>query len=165
MHRPFDHQKDDSMRTLAILALAAAIVAGCTKQPASSTPQQTAQPGMPSASTPPPAKQDVSIEALAKTDPTVVTYQNAVDKAKKAHDAKKDDATKKALFDAYAAFGTYMTYDSPVTPRQGKYRKALIEFRHALTLDPSNAKVKNEIEQIEAIYRDMGRPVPSSDED
>ena len=119
---------------------------------------------MPSSATPPPGKQDISIAALAAVDPSVVSYQTAVDKAKKSYDAKHDDASKKTLVDAYIAFASYMTYDSPVTPRQGKYRKALIEFRHALTLDPENAKVKNEIEQIEAIYRDMGRPIPSSDE-
>lgn len=152
------------MRTLATLALALALVTGCSKKPDAATTQQSAPQGMPSAATPPPAKQDVSIEALAKVDPSVVTYQNAVDKAKKSYDAKHDDAAKKSLVDAYVAFAMYMTYDSPVTPRQGKYRRALMEFRHALTLDPANAKVKNEVEQIEAIYRDMGRPIPSTDE-
>ena len=149
------------MRIVATLALAAALIAGCaTKQgPASEQPQAA-----PSASTPPPAKQDVSIEALAKIDPAVSTYHDAVQKAKTKYEAAQNAASKKALIEAYTAFGKYMTYDSPVSPRQGKYRKALIEFRHALALDPSNTDVKTEIEQIENIYREMGRPVPSTDE-
>jgi hypothetical protein len=150
------------MRTVATLALAAALIAGCATKQGPATQQQ--QPAAPSASTPPPAKQDVSIEALSKLDPAVTTYHDAVQKAKKSYDAAQNPATKKALVAAYTAFGKYMTYDSPVSPRQGKYRKALIEFRHALALDPSNTDVKTEIEQIENIYREMGRPVPSADE-
>jgi hypothetical protein len=56
-----------------------------------------------------------------------------------------------------------MTYESPVSPRQGKYHRALIEYRHATQLDPHNQKALKEIQQIEDIYRSMGRPIPRDD--
>ena len=41
-----------------------------------------------------------------------------------------------------------------------KVCRALIEYRHALELDPDNEKAQIEIAQIEDIYRSMNRPIP-----
>ena len=140
-------------------ALVVLLLASCGKEPAAKTdtPEAGAKP---SSATPPPATQDISNEALVKIDPDIQKYQDAVDKSKAAYEANSNDKTRAALADAHAAFGNYMVYDSPVTPRKGKYRRALVEYRRALELEPNNEKVKAEVAQIEMIYRDMGRPVP-----
>ena len=148
-----------------LLALVVAlVVTGCNttnKQAA----EQSAQQGAPQSgvSATPPAKQDISTEALSKIDPEVATYDATVAKAKAAYDTKKDAASKTALVEAYIRFADYMTYESPVSPRQGKYHRALVEYRHALALDAGNEKVLKEIAQIEDIYRSMGRPIPGAE--
>lgn len=109
-----------------------------------------------------PAKRDVSDETLVKIDPEIQVYIDKVAEAKA--DVKADDAhSQMALIEAYMAFGDYMTYESPVSPREGKYHRALIEYRHALELDPDNEKAQIEIAQIEDIYRSMNRPVPGEE--
>ena len=104
---------------------------------------------------------DISTATLAEIDPLVEDFSNGVDKAQKRYDEDPSQANKEALVKAYVAFGDYMTYESPVSPRKGKYRRALQEYRHALELDPSNEKVLAEIKQIEDIYKSMGRPIPN----
>jgi ABC-type enterochelin transport system substrate-binding protein len=162
-HSAFMVKGLDMKYTLLALVVAFALT-GCdttNKQAA----EQAAQQGAPqtAANTQAPAKQDISTEALAKIDPDVVTYDEAVAKAKSAYDAKKDAASKTALVEAYVRFADYMTYESPVSPRQGKYHRALVEYRHALALDAGNEKVLKEISQIEDIYRSMGRPIPGAE--
>ncbi len=106
-----------------------------------------------------PAKRDVSNETLVGLDPEIQTYIDRVAEAK-AGVTSDDAASQMTLIEAYMAFGDYMTYESPVSPRQGKYHRALIEYRHALELDPDNEKAQIEIAQIEDIYRSMNRPIP-----
>lgn len=111
--------------------------------------------------TPPPEKRDVSIPTMVKLDPEIQKYDDHVQSTRKKYETSQSPATMKMLVDALIGFGDYMTYESPVSPRQGKYHLALVQYYAALKLDPENTKVKSEIEQIESIYRDMGRPVPS----
>lgn len=156
--------KGFDMKYMLLALVVALAVTGCNttnKQAA----EQAAQEGAPQSavSATPAAKQDISTEALAKIDPDVVTYDEAVARAKSAYDAKQDAASKTALVEAYVKFADYMTYESPVSPRQGKYHRALVEYRHALALDAGNEKVLKEIAQIEDIYRSMGRPIPGSE--
>ncbi len=110
---------------------------------------------------PPPEKRDVSIPTMVKLDPEIQKYDDDVRSARKKYEASQSPAAMKKLAEVLIAFGDYMTYESPVSPRQGKYHLALVQYYAALKLDPENAKAKSEIEQIESIYRDMGRPVPS----
>ena len=122
----------------------------------SAGPEKTAQA--------PPSAQDVSTDALVKLDPAIQGYADGVQKAKSAYESKPGQAAKDALIGAYLAFGDYMQYESPVSPRKGKYRRALIEYRHVLKLDPAHAKALKEIQQIEDIYRSMNRPIPAEDQ-
>lgn len=110
---------------------------------------------------PPPEKRDVSIPTMVKLDPEIQKYDDDVRSARKKYEASQSPAAMKKLAEVLIAFGDYMTYESPVSPRQGKYHLALVQYYAALKLDPENTKAKSEIEQIESIYRDMGRPVPS----
>ena len=110
-----------------------------------------------------PPKRDVSTEALVKIDPAIQEYADNVDAAKAAYEQDESAANAIALIKSYIAFGDYMTYDSPVSPREGKYHRALLEYRHALEYDPDNEKAKVEIAQIEDIYRSMNRPIPGEE--
>ncbi|MBR9976443.1 MAG: hypothetical protein KFH87_00005, partial [Bacteroidetes bacterium] len=107
-------------------------------------------------------ERDISNEALIEIDEQIQQYVEAVETAHAAYEEDPGEQTRQELTDAYIAFGDYMQYDTAVTPRQGRYHRALIEYRHALELDPENQKVMDEITQIEDIYQSMGRPIPGA---
>jgi len=110
-----------------------------------------------------PAKRDVSNETLVSIDPDIQTYIDRLEAAQAAVKENDNATTQIAVIEAYLAFGDYMTYESTVSPREGKYHRALIEYRHALELDPDSEKAKIEIAQIEDIYHSMNRPVPGEE--
>jgi tetratricopeptide (TPR) repeat protein len=108
-------------------------------------------------------KRDISTEALVKIDPAIQEYEDRLQTAKTAYDEDESVKNTEALIGAHMSFADYMTYESSVSPREGKYHRALIEYRHALELDPANEKAQVEIAQIEDIYRSMNRPVPGEE--
>lgn len=146
---------------ISILLLALALVfTACQTKPA----EDGAEQSPPSAGAVSDAPQrDVSTPTLVAIDEDIQPFADAVDAAKKTYDSDKSEANRDKLFQAYVAFGDYMQYESGVSPRQGKYHRALIEYRHALDLDAGNSKVLAEIAQIEDIYRSMGRPIPGEE--
>jgi tetratricopeptide (TPR) repeat protein len=73
--------------------------------------------------------------------------------------ALEKGADKKKLAGLLANRGTLRMNDAEAAPRV-KYRAALIDYRRALQLDPTNAEAKANKKQIEDIYKMMGRPVP-----
>lgn len=73
---------------------------------------------------------------------------------------EKSGKDKKALAAAYADRGDERMMDDPASPRI-KYRAALQDYRQALKYDPSNVQAKANKAMIEAIYRKMGRPIPT----
>lgn len=146
-------------KTILLLAFVV-ILSACQTKPAEDDATQT----VPSAETAGDASQrDVSTPTLVAIDEDIQPYADAVDASKKIYESDMNDANRDKLFQAYVAFGDYMQYESGVSPRQGKYHRALVEYRHALDLDPDNNKVIAEIAQIEDIYRSMGRPIPGEE--
>ena len=137
------------------LLVVAALLTACQTKPA----EEQAEQAVPAATKAAPER-DVSIPTLVAIDEDIQPFADAVDGAKKTYESDKSDGSRMALVKAYVAFGDYMQYESTVSPRQGKYHRALLEYRHALDLDPGNTKVTGEIAQIEDIYRSMGRPIP-----
>ncbi len=71
----------------------------------------------------------------------------------------KDPKAKKAYVDTNVALGLQYTYSNTVD-RKEKYKLALKYLREALRLDPKNKDAKQMHDQIVAIYKSMGRPVP-----
>ena len=120
------------------------------------------QPDAPGAQADAP-KRDISTEALVKIDPAIQDYEDRLQSAKAAYDENGNAKNMEGLIGAYMSFADYMTYESTVSPREGKYHRALIEYRHALELDPANEKALVEVAQIEDIYRSMNRPVPGEE--
>lgn len=51
---------------------------------------------------------------------------------------------------------------SPALAARVKYKKALGHYREVRKVDPKNAKAKENIDLIEGIYKQMGRPIPPS---
>lgn len=149
------------MKKIALLALSAILIAACSTENNDATEQVDQVQETAAVKDAP--KRDVSTAALVKIDPGIQDYDDKVQSALSDFETEDGDENKQALVDAYLAFADYMTYESPVSPREGKYHRALIEYRHALELDPENQKAKVEIAQIEDIYRSMNRPIPGEE--
>jgi hypothetical protein len=158
------HAQEHRMRTITLSVLLLLALSACGER-AKETSTSTPAPRQDVSKIPPPASQNITLPALEKIDPAIARYSDAVAAARRAHTARPTEATKAALLKSLMAFGDYLQYDSPVSPRQGKYRRALLEYRRALLLDPQNAKVKREIAQITDIYASMNRPIPSDPAD
>ena len=77
--------------------------------------------------------------------------------AAKARQSGASEAAKCAAAGAYLERGN--VYYSAGRPQLYKY--ALADFREVLRFDPANAEAKSKLEEIEAIYRGMGRPIPN----
>lgn len=152
------------MNKLAVIFLATVLLSACSQQnETEETAGDAAQEMSTSAEQSKMPDRDVSTEALVKIDPAIQEYADKVEREKNAYEKQPDEEGKAELVNAYVEFADYMTYDSPVSPREGKYHRALIEYRHALELDPDNRKVIAEIQQIEDIYRSMNRPIPGEE--
>jgi tetratricopeptide (TPR) repeat protein len=106
--------------------------------------------------------------ALLAADPTVEQarkniaekkYDEAITQLETANKAKPNAEVKKALADAYLAKADSIMADQNAQPRM-KYPAALHAYREVLKYDSANQKAKDQIGQIESIYKSMGRPVP-----
>lgn len=152
------HHKVRAMKIASILLTSILLLSACgQKQETDETPAEGYQSEMAEA-----PERDISNEALVEIDADIQQYVETVEAAYAAYEENPGEETRQELADAYISFGDYMQYDTAVTPRQGRYHRALIEYRHALELDPENQKVRNEIAQIEDIYQSMGRPIPGA---
>ncbi|MDE3058793.1 MAG: hypothetical protein KGJ59_12640 [Bacteroidota bacterium] len=76
-----------------------------------------------------------------------------------AQESPDDDALKSARAAAHMKYADYLMYDSPLPPHQ-KYPGALRQYRIVVSLDPTNQEAKQDIDMIESIYRQMGKPIP-----
>jgi len=70
-----------------------------------------------------------------------------------------DEATKKKLIQATYELGRKIEYDNNLPPFV-KYPQALKLFRRTLELDANHKEALAEKEQIETIYRSMGKAIP-----
>ncbi|MBN1449047.1 MAG: hypothetical protein JXA28_14040 [Bacteroidetes bacterium] len=148
------------MNRYVVFLIAVIVFSACSRQ---NGEEGTAQDVTPDAAASETQKRDISDEALIKIDPAIQEYTDRIETEIQAYEKQPDEEGKAELVSAYLAFADYMTYESPVSPREGKYHRALIEYRHALELDPGNSKAIAEIQQIEDIYRSMNRPVPGEE--
>lgn len=80
--------------------------------------------------------------------------------AEAAYKKKPTDAKlKKAHLDAATKLADAVLYSPALAPKD-KYPKALRLYRGIKNVDAKNVHAKKQIEQIESIYRSMGRPIP-----
>jgi tetratricopeptide (TPR) repeat protein len=77
--------------------------------------------------------------------------------------APKDAVVAQAYSKALTELGDAIQ-NAPDLSRSTKFRQALQMFRKAVELDPKNERAAALIQQSEAIYEQMGRPVPEREE-
>lgn len=106
----------------------------------------------------PAASGSAAERALADTKKLDARIKEAAAEAKR---PSAGAAEKKEAAAAYLERGN--VYYSAGNPRLYKY--ALADFREALRYDAANKEAEEKIEQIEDIYRSMGRPVPNVNAD
>lgn len=99
------------------------------------------------------AQKNVTKAELAK-------IQRTVDADKSAYKAKAGDATKKKLVDDTLNLASSTMACGDLSPHE-KYSTALRLYRQVLTIDPTNQEAIDWENQIIAIYKQMGRPVPN----
>jgi hypothetical protein len=86
-------------------------------------------------------------------------YDEAIAQLETAYKAKPQPDLKKALAEAWLAKAGAFMNDQNAPPRV-KYPTALRSYREVLKYDAANQTAKQNIAQIEGIYKSMGRPVP-----
>lgn len=146
---------------LAAGLLAVGVISGCNEQPAASTSTS-------GANTAPAGESGGGGSAMggamggapASGGKVEIKYnEKDLEGLEKRLAASPDDAALKAET-AEAAFQVGYTFEYGDEPPRIKYRTALKHFRRALELKPDHAQAAAEKEQIENIYKSMGRPVP-----
>lgn len=71
----------------------------------------------------------------------------------------KDAEVNNALAEVHLKYGDSFMFNESLPPRQ-KYAPALKQYRQVLVYDAANKDAKSKIATIEAIYKQMGRPIP-----
>jgi len=92
-------------------------------------------------------------------DPEVEKLEAEAAKLAKSSIKSKDAKVKDKVAEAYYKAGHTAMVSEKLGRRQ-KYVLALKHFRTALSYNPKHAAAKSEKETIEAIYKQMGRPIP-----
>lgn len=96
-------------------------------------------------------KDDASLAPLAKN------YDAAAAKLKK---SPKDAKAKKAYIEAGEKYCHELVHGQNKLSAPVKYRAGLAVCRQVLAVDPKNAHCTEDRDQIEGIYKQMGRDVP-----
>lgn len=143
-------------RVSTILTLvAASLLLGCNGP----LPEKTSEP-------PPqhPPIQNPHGEPGAEVPEALIRLRDSTLEAKAKYEkAPKDVAVSQAYSKALTELGDAIQ-NAPELSRSTKFRQALQMFRKAVELDPKNERAAALIQQSEAIYKQMGRPVPEREE-
>lgn len=111
-----------------------------------------------------PPMQNPHGDQASEVPEALVRLRDATLEAKaKFEKAPKDAALSQAYSKALTELGDAIQ-NAPELSRSTKFRQALQMFRKALELDPKNERAAALIQQTEAIYEQMGRPVPERKE-
>ncbi|MEX0773384.1 MAG: hypothetical protein WEB89_10695 [Balneolales bacterium] len=69
------------------------------------------------------------------------------------------DVVQQLLIATHMNYALYLTHESDLGMKE-RMPSALRHFRRVLELDPGNTRARAESEQIESIYRSLGRDIP-----
>lgn len=125
-----------------------------TTVPGNSTPPAAPVAGAPGGGMAPPMMSGGMPDPMAPLSPTPDMDKEVVD-ANKSGDKKKVAA-------AYTKRGLFRMKD-PKAGARLKYRASLSDLRKALAAEPGNSEAQAAKQQIEDIYAQLGRPVPTED--
>lgn len=73
---------------------------------------------------------------------------------------KNDSSIMVMLRDTHLLYGNWLMYHAETIHMTDRMPKALRHFRRVLEIDPNNRTARSNIDQIETIYRQMGRDIP-----
>jgi tetratricopeptide (TPR) repeat protein len=77
---------------------------------------------------------------------------------------RKEDETDRSILlmlrDTHLHYGNWLMYHAETIHMTDRMPKALQHFRRVLEMDPNNRTARSNIDQIETIYRQMGRDIP-----
>jgi tetratricopeptide (TPR) repeat protein len=133
-------------RIFAVLSLIF-IIAACSKQDAANGPDTVA----PDLSGMPLTQQVVYLVELDEYEHALELLGNA---------DQYDPQVMQLKRDTHLLYGLWLTYSADSVQMSERMGGALRHFRRVLQLDPGNSRAQAEIEQIEGIYTQMGRPIP-----
>ncbi|TVQ11607.1 MAG: hypothetical protein EA364_10100 [Balneolaceae bacterium] len=133
-------------RIFAVLSLIF-IIAACSQQDAANGPDTAA----PDLSGMPLTQQVVYLVELDE-------YEQALDLLGNAD--QNDPQVMQLKRDTHLLYGLWLTYSADSVQMSERMGGALRHFRRVMQLDPENSRAQAEIEQIEGIYTQMGRPIP-----
>lgn len=94
-----------------------------------------------------------------KPSPKTVALQKKADHLMALYRKKPNPRLRLQTAQAEYDYGHAREFDTGLSPRE-KYRAALLAFREALKLNPNLKPARQDADQIERIYKMMGRPVP-----
>ena len=159
------------MRKIIILLLFVILLSGCTKMQDKKTTdkdnttnstqmQKDPHSGMnmqkqddknstPNMDNIPEGTKDAKAEELVKD-------ANEIDKV---YEKNKNESNKQKFIEKHMAAGIYLMYEANLSPKD-KYGPALKHFNKILEIDPNNQEAKQNKDQIEYIYNQMGRSIP-----
>ena len=73
---------------------------------------------------------------------------------------KNDSSVMVMLRDTHLLYGNWLMYHAETIHMTDRMPKALRHFRRVIEIDPDNRTARSNIDQIETIYRQMGRDIP-----
>ncbi|MEX0778941.1 MAG: hypothetical protein WD491_08090 [Balneolales bacterium] len=84
-------------------------------------------------------------------------YEEALDIL---HERDQDEnEVQQLLIATHMNYALYLTHESDAAMRE-RMPSALRHFRRVLELDPTNSRARAEADQIESVYRSLGRDIP-----
>ncbi|HMW00391.1 MAG TPA: hypothetical protein PKE58_09605 [Acidobacteriota bacterium] len=140
------------------------LVGACAEAPKPVSGASSPQPASGGYGSQPQSAQPATVPSAQANEPLpeLPPVPDSIQKLEKQYEAKPGDAKLKAeLVKAKLDYGNELMFKSPLPPRV-KYRAALKMYREVLALDPSNKEAEDNKGQIEAIYKSMNRPVPTT---
>lgn len=85
-------------------------------------------------------------------------FDEALDILKKEN--QDEESTIIMTRDTHLLYGNWLMYHADTIHMTERMPKALRHFRRVLEIDPNNRQARSNIDQIESIYEQMGRPIP-----
>ena len=103
-----------------------------------------------------------ALKEAGKSGPPLAPLAKSFDaEAAKLKKSPKDAKVKKAYVDSAIKYEQAVYLGATKLSPSIKYRASLALCRAVLAVDPKNAQCKKDEDQIVAIYKQMGRPVPN----
>ncbi len=95
----------------------------------------------------------------ADPDEKAVVLTKEADEADSKFKKSKSEADKEECIEKQMLAANYLMFESELPPRE-KYKPALYRYRRVLEIDPGNKEALANKNQIEEIYKSMGKPIP-----